>query len=204
MNKYCLIVLYLIEYLIKMFQIDQFKENIYIHRVWCNNYGICPLCYNAQNHSNHNNYGNYSNIMFVALRYDNGKKTRGLDYCLRCQTFFSRSHKFEDNDSTGDYGNIYHVFLISEFKYENKVVVGTPYFNSLSELIRGIQQNKFQSLTFTCSCANNPSSSKARYPEKFYPKYYDKCTKSFTLNDIIEICIDNNVTIPSSTKPAIK
>jgi len=160
------------------------------------NYGTinCPLCgftiYKCNKYD-----GAYYNVIDLCIK-DQDQEVTWLRYCLNCETLFSVSHKFE-------HGNCYtleYVYIISEFKYEDKVILGTPFFDSYFSLTKEIQDKKLTSLTFTCQ--DNSSDPEAYYPESEYPEYYDKCHKSFIIENIIDIyldCLELSL-IPTRTK----
>ena len=188
-----------------MFSVELFRKNIYTYYY---NHIKCPLCQISNN--NKNKYdGVEDNVTNVSIIFhkDNYAMLRHFYYCLFCETLFSISHPFEINNySTYHINNFWHVYIISEFKYENEVIIGTPHFESIFSLCKDIKENKLNNITFTCTCDDNPTSSNALLPEMQYPKYYNKCCKSVKLNKITEVNIGNRnlLLFPNNTKRAIK
>jgi len=183
-----------------MFSVEPFRENIYVSYLF--GYTHCPFCTIVNDRVLKYDGIPYSTIS-VVLMYDNYKKSMELFYCLLCETLFTYSHQFEINEHSYDY---YHAYIISKFEYENKVIIGTPHFESIFSLCEEIKENKLNNLTFKCTCSNNPSSPNCTFPESKYPGCYNKCEKSFALNEISELLINNPdlLLIPNNTKRAIK
>jgi len=181
-----------------MFSVEPFRENIYVSYLF--GYTHCPFCTIVNERVlKYDGISSSTSTIKVTLMYDDYKKSMELFYCLLCETLFTRSHQFEFNKYTNQFDH--DAFIISKFEYENKVIIGTPHFESIFNLCEEIKGKKLNNLTFTCTCGNNPSGSECIFLEK-----YCIYKKSFVLNEIKILSINNHdlSLIPNNTKRAIK
>jgi len=186
-----------------MFEVKPFRENIYVHYDWYNG-TVCPLCDNYKSlnkkYEMDNGYIVKKNVVGLDIKYGD-KEVKSIYYCLNCETLFTRSHAFALN---GLHNRIDHAYIISKFEYKNKVLIGTPSFDSILSFCKAIQDQKLANLTFSCTCANGPSDPKAFYPETEYPNNY-KCQGDFVINGVIGLHqIPELYLIPKNTKQALK
>jgi len=187
-----------------MFSVEPFKKNIFTVVSFDHGY-TCPLCKKFLYDDNKYEVEKKKNVINVKITYCDKNIIRHMRYCLHCEILFNFSHKFE---FPGILESVYHTYIISKFEYENKVVLGSPHFSSFFDASKEIQERKFDNITFTCTCNNSNTNPNCAFPKELYPKFYKECEKSFVLEDVTDLCINEDkntiVLIPKNTKPALK
>ena len=134
-----------------MVKVNPFKENVDTNYDKINTYTKCPLRDKHEYESSNKYDGvNGNNIILACLEFDSGKLERYFLYCLCCENLFFTIKDF--NEKTNNF--IHYFYVISEFEYEYKVIIGTPIFDSFFNISKEIHEKKLNSLTFTCCNIN--------------------------------------------------
>jgi len=178
-----------------MFKIVQFRKNVYFSSPeFFNDFVTCPLCKYGVYNENENKYDMtiHSNLLYVCEQLcccNNINDYRKIYYCLHYETLLSWSYQIS-------YMIHCHVLIVSEFKYEDKIIVGNLRFDSFFSFCRDVEEKKLTDFVFICTCMDDHST-------KSPSLINNNCVKRFIIYNISVMPNNHNLSlIPKNTKCA--